>query len=129
MIINKSSAWVALGLLGLASYWRGAETRFRVGLALAGVLVVSIYAGASVKPLDACRGSRPTRERPRRASRKYNRQADYAMSYVFVIDTKVPNPAERSRFILKAVLTVPLLLALAAHLKELGFLTQDKKDQ
>mmetsp|Transcript_10491 Transcript_10491/g.31335 ORF Transcript_10491/g.31335 Transcript_10491/m.31335 type:complete len:164 (+) Transcript_10491:115-606(+) len=98
LILNKCSAWAALGFLGVASWYRGAETRFRVGIALAAVLVASIY-------------------------------ADYALAYVYVIDTKVRNPAERSRFVLKAALTVPLVLALAAHLKEPGFLTADKKDQ
>ena len=105
-IVNLAVARLALGILGVASYFRGSETRARIGTAIAVLLVASIY-------------------------------ADFAIPLEFELDkrgrvTDVPVPLDLTgpKFLGKVALTVPLLVALAAHLAEPGLLTKDKsKDQ
>ena len=51
LIVNLAVARLALGILGVASYFRGSETRARIGAAIAVVLVASIYADVAI-PLE-----------------------------------------------------------------------------
>ena len=97
---------LALGILGVASYFRGSETRARIGAAIAVVLVASIYADVAI-PLEF--------ELDKRGR---------------ATDVPVPLDFMSFKFLGKMLLTVPLLAALAAHLAEPGLLTKDKsKDQ
>ena len=99
-------AKIVLGALGVASYFRGSETRARIGTAIAVLLVASIYADAAI-PLEF--------EVDKRGC---------------ATDVPVPLDLTSIKFLGKMVLVVPLLVALAAHLAEPGLLTKDKsKDQ
>ena len=106
LIVNLAVARLALGILGVASYFRGSETRARIGTAIAVVLVASIYADVAI-PLEF--------EVDKRGR---------------ATDVPVPLDLTGPKFLGKMLLTVQLLAALAAHLAEPGHLTKDKsKDQ
>ena len=106
LIVNMAVAKIVLGALGVASYFRGSETRARIGAAIAVVLVASIYADVAI-PLEF--------EVDKRGR---------------ATDVPVPLDLTSIKFLGKMVLVVPLLVALAAHLAEPGLLTKDKsKDQ
>ena len=99
-------AKIVLGVLGVASYYRGSETRARIGTAIAVLLVASIYADVAI-PLEF--------ELDKRGR---------------ATDVPVPLDLTSLKFLGKLALVVPLLAALAAHLAEPGLLTKDKsKDQ
>ena len=106
LIINMAVAKIVLGVLGVASYYRGSETRARIGTAIAVLLVASIYADFAI-PLEF--------ELDKRGR---------------ATDVPVPLDLTGPKFLGKLALVVPLLVALAAHLAEPGLLTKDKsKDQ
>ena len=106
LIINMAVAKIVLGVLGVASYYRGSETRARIGTAIAVLLVASIYADVAI-PLEF--------ELDKRGR---------------ATDVPVPLDFMSFKFLGKMALTVPLLVALAAPLAEPGLLTKDKsKDQ
>ena len=106
LILNMAVAKIVLGVLGVASYYRGSETRARIGAAIAVVLVASIYADVAI-PLEF--------ELDKRGR---------------ATDVPVPLDLTSLKFLGKLALVVPLLAALAAHLAEPGLLTKDKsKDQ
>ena len=102
LIINMAVAKIVLGVLGVASYYRGSETRARIGTAIAVLLVASIYADVAI-PLEF--------ELDKRGR---------------VTDVPVPLDLTGPKFLGKLALVVPLLVALAAHLAEPGLLTKDK---
>ena len=91
-----------LGVLAVASYYRGSETRARIGTAVAVLLLASIYADFAI-PLEF--------ELDKRGRKT---------------DQPIPLDLTSTRFLGKMVLVVPLLAALAAHLAEPGLLTTDK---
>ena len=100
------SSQIVLGVLAVASYYRGSETRARIGTAVAVLLLASIYADFAV-PLEF--------ELDKRGR---------------ATDVPVPLDFMSFKFLGKLALVVPLLAALAAHLAEPGLLTKDKsKDQ
>ena len=106
LIVNLAVARLALGILGVASYFRGSETRARIGAAIAVVLIASSYADVAI-PLEF--------ELDKRGR---------------ATDVPVPLDLTSLKFLSKIFLVVPLLVALAAHLAEPGLLTKDKsKDQ
>ena len=106
LIINMAVAKIVLGVLGVASYYRGSETRARIGTAIAVLLVASFYADFAI-PLEF--------ELDKRGR---------------ATDVPVPLDFMSFKFLGKMFLVVPLLVALAAHLAEPGLLTKDKsKDQ
>ena len=102
LIINMAVAKIVLGVLGVASYYRGSETRARIGTAIAVLLVASIYVDFAI-PLEF--------EVDKRGR---------------ATDVPVPLDLTSLKFLGKLVLVVPLLAALAAHLAEPGLLTKDK---
>jgi len=101
-IFNMSAAWALLGLLGVASYFRGSETRFRIGLAMTTLLLLSIYADFAM-PYEFVLDKK---------GRKTN--------------VPVSNDLSSLRFVVKLALTLPLVVALLVHLCEPGLLTTDK---
>ena len=90
--IRESAKYSLLGVLGVASYYRGSETRARIGTAIAVLLVASIYADVAI-PLEF--------ELDKRGR---------------ATDVPVPLDLMSLKFLGKLVLVVPLLVALAAHL-------------
>ena len=97
-----SVAKIVLGVLAVASYYRGSETRARIGTAVAVLLLASIYADFAI-PLEF-------------ELDKKGRKTDQP----------IPLDLTSTRFLGKMFLVVPLLAALAAHLAEPGLLTTDK---
>ena len=90
LIVNLAVARLALGILGVASYFRGSETRARIGAAIAVVLVASIYADVAI-PLEF--------ELDKRGR---------------ATDVPVPLDLTSLKFLSKIFLVVPLVVALAA---------------
>ena len=89
-------------IVAVASYYRGSETRARIGTAVAVLLLASIYADFAI-PLEF--------ELDKRGRKT---------------DQPIPLDLTSTRFLGKMFLVVPLLAALAAHLAEPGLLTTDK---
>ena len=102
LIVNMAVAKIVLGALAVASYYRGSETRARIGTAVAVLLLASIYADFAI-PLEF--------ELDKRGRKT---------------DQPIPLDLMSTRFLGKMFLVVPLLAALAAHLAEPGLLTTDK---
>lgn len=98
LIVNMAVSKIALGVLAVASYFRGSETRARIGTALAVVLVASLCADVSI-PLVFVLDKR---------------------------GRKIPHDLTSVRSLGKLAMVVPLLIALVAHLAEPGLLTADK---
>jgi hypothetical protein len=102
LIINMAVSKIVLDVLAVASYYRGSETRARIGTTLVVVLVASLCADVSI-PLEFVLDKR-------------GRKTDVA----------IPHDMTSMRTLGKLAMVIPLLVALAAHLAEPGLFTTNK---
>ena len=89
LIVNMAVAKIVLGALGVASYFRGSETRARIGTAIAVLLAASIYAAPRRRrapdpppePPLVWKNDRPKRSKTaRRRARRLERLPDIIRS-------------------------------------------------
>merc|ERR1712216_424042 len=105
LVFILATTRVAVNALGVASFFYGSGTRFRVGIALLFTQVSSLYA-AYAYPFEYILDSR-------------GRKTD---------EFKPFDPMQK-RFLVGLLMATPLLLGLVLHLFEPGLLTSDKKSK